>query len=113
LQALGAGAPTLALDTAFNREVIPDDFQLVPPVAEEIAAKIRLMIGDEELRHQLQALGRQTISDRYTWNDVCDRYGSLLELVAAGPAGFQNPPQTESRRLDGTQDAGSSREHAS
>src|ERR1700727_285043 len=31
LQAMGAGAPALALDTVFNREVLNRDFQLVKP----------------------------------------------------------------------------------
>ena len=49
LQALGAGAPTLALDTPFNREVLGDeaDDQLFPGSADKLAELMLRLVEDD------------------------------------------------------------------
>lgn len=84
LQALGAGAPTIALDTVYSREVLVEDEHLFSPDAGELAAKIGLIAGDEDLRDRMRARGRDIIESRYSWDDVCRRYTDLLVDLAEG-----------------------------
>ncbi len=78
LQALGLGAPTLALDTTFNREVLRADEQLYSHEPLELALKIEGVLHDGPLQNRWAARGRQTIGDRYQWPTVCDAYERIL-----------------------------------
>jgi glycosyltransferase involved in cell wall biosynthesis len=82
LQALGAGAPTLALDTPFNREVVEHLDQLFPHDRAELARRIGALLGDPERRRELAARGRRIVASRYSWDTVCDRYTGLLVELA-------------------------------
>lgn len=81
LQALGAGAPTLALETQFNREVIRRDSQLFPADASKLAAMITEVLSSARLRDVMARHGRQTVGEHYTWPDVADRYLAALNLA--------------------------------
>jgi glycosyltransferase involved in cell wall biosynthesis len=78
LQALGAGAPVLALDTVFNREVIGSDEQLFPAHPEELGARIQLALDDGEVRARFRDHGRAVIEERYAWPDIVDSYLRVL-----------------------------------
>lgn len=82
LQALGAGAPTIALDTVFNREVLPFDEHLYPDDAGALAARITELVGDQARREQMIERGREVVTTRYTWDDVCGRYRDVLVRLA-------------------------------
>lgn len=82
LQALGAGAPTLALDTVFNREVLADDRQLFSPNRSELAARLSQLIASPDLQRVFRANGRAIVSERYSWPRVCARYTELLVTMA-------------------------------
>lgn len=82
LQALGAGAPTLALDTPFSREVLPFEEHLFPRNADVLAEKIRTVAFNAEVQAQMRTRGQSIITDRYTWEDVCRRYTDLLVALA-------------------------------
>jgi glycosyltransferase involved in cell wall biosynthesis len=81
LQALGAGAPTLALNTAFNREVIRNEVQMFAHEARELAARISAVLGDAEARERLREHGRSVVAERYSWPDVIDSYLDALRFV--------------------------------
>lgn len=81
LQALGAGAPTLALSTVFNREVVGVDRQLFPASANQLAQAISHVLGDRQLGDEMAAHGRRTVAERYDWSDVADRYLAALRLA--------------------------------
>ena len=83
LQALGAGAPTIALGTPFNAEVLRNDAQLYEPSPEHLARRIWEVVDDPELRAELAGRGRGEVAERYSWTDVCGRYLELLERLAA------------------------------
>jgi glycosyltransferase involved in cell wall biosynthesis len=86
LQALGAGAPTLVLDTVFNREVVGQDGQLYPHDAHVLARRMADLLGDAELRQELANRGRCIVKQRYDWTAVCDGYLEAIKstrLVAA------------------------------
>jgi glycosyltransferase involved in cell wall biosynthesis len=74
LQALGAGAPTLALNTRFNAEVLPHPQQLFPHDARTLADRIQSVIASTSLRHEMTERGRTIIRERYCWDDVCHAY---------------------------------------
>jgi glycosyltransferase involved in cell wall biosynthesis len=82
LQALGAGAPTLALNTAFNAEVLPFDDQLFPHDANALAGRIRKVIDSVELQREMAERGRSVIRERYSWDDVCEAYMDVLAGLA-------------------------------
>lgn len=81
LQALGAGAPTLALDTKFNREVIEHDDQLFAHDARDLAAQLDHLLCSSETQRRFAEYGRAVVAERYSWSDVCDSYLEALEEV--------------------------------
>jgi glycosyltransferase involved in cell wall biosynthesis len=81
LQALGAGAPTLALATGFNREVVRREEQLFPAEPERLAELIGTVLGSEDHRLEMAEAGRKTVAERYDWSDVTDRYLAALTMA--------------------------------
>jgi glycosyltransferase involved in cell wall biosynthesis len=90
LQALGAGAPTLALDTPFNAEVLPVPEQLFPRDAGLLAERIDCVLRSSERQGRMRLAGQRIIAERYSWEDVCRRYTDLLVGLAGG---FYSPVQ--------------------
>lgn len=82
LQALGAGSPTLALDTVYNREVVGSEEQLFEADSFGLARRIGEVLDDPHLRDRWSATGREIIRTRYVWNDVCAAYADLLQDMA-------------------------------
>lgn len=82
LQALGAGAPTLALDTPFNREVLAREDHLFPPEPNVLGALIAEVVHSDSRRAALIDHGRNAVADRYDWDDVCRSYTELLVELA-------------------------------
>lgn len=82
LQALGCGAPTVAVSTPFNAEVIRDAGVLVPPESAAVAAAIESLVEDGRLRQHLSEAGRRIVADHYDWNDVCETYRETLADAA-------------------------------
>lgn len=89
LRAMGAGAPVLAYDVEFNREVTGGQaFFWID--ADELTRLLDDIAEDEELDDILRSNaehGKQRIRDHYQWDDVAGRYGQLLVgLTAKAPA---------------------------
>jgi glycosyltransferase involved in cell wall biosynthesis len=82
LQALGAGAPTLALHTSFNAEVLPFPEQLFPHDSQILADRIRSVITSPPLQEEMAQRGRFVIREHYSWNDVCRAYMDVLVRLA-------------------------------
>ena len=83
LQALGAGAPTLALDTPFNAEVLPYPEQRFPHVARALADRIQAVTGSGSLQEEMAQRGRSIIRERYSWEAVCESYTETLVGLAS------------------------------
>jgi glycosyltransferase involved in cell wall biosynthesis len=82
LQALGAGAPTLALDTPFNAEVLPYSGHRYPLDARILADRIQSVVTSTSLRTEMAKRGRSIVRERYSWDDVCRAYMDLLVQLA-------------------------------
>jgi glycosyltransferase involved in cell wall biosynthesis len=82
LQALGAGAPTLALDTPFNREVLPYSDQLFESDPAGLSRKIRTVLNSTALQDELSSRGRDVIRHSYLWDDVCKAYMDTMVGLA-------------------------------
>jgi glycosyltransferase involved in cell wall biosynthesis len=83
LQALGCGAPTLAVRTEFNREVLGADDQLVDPDGGVIAREIGALLSDADRRRELRQRGRRIVASDYRWDQVCLAYLAALFEVSA------------------------------
>jgi glycosyltransferase involved in cell wall biosynthesis len=87
LQALAAGAPTIALDTPYNREVVEDPAHLYAKSVDSLRRAMRRLMYDDDHRDHLRKNGRAVVLERYQWEDVCARYEALLvRLARAGIA---------------------------
>ncbi len=83
LQALGAGAPTLALDTIFNAEVLPFEQQRFPDDPRVLAGRIKKVVESPSLQEEMRRRGQEIVKKSYSWESVCKSYAGLLERLAA------------------------------
>jgi glycosyltransferase involved in cell wall biosynthesis len=84
LEALAAGAPVLAHDNPYNREVLGEHafwFRDEPGLGAALAACERLSPAG---RAALGQRGRARIAERYTWERIAGEYAALLGLGARG-----------------------------
>lgn len=81
LQALGAGAPTLALNTRYNIEVLGDGPQMFPHDPAMLAQMIGEVLRQPELQQRFRVAGQTIVRERYQWDDVCERYLEALHLA--------------------------------
>ena len=83
LRAMGAGAPVLAYDVEFNREVTDgqalfwSDADALTIALDEIADH-----GHDERLRELRSLGQQRVRDAYQWDKVTDEYEALIQRLA-------------------------------
>jgi len=78
VQAMASGAPTIARDTVFNREVLDDSGLFVPPEPREIAAATRLLMGNPALQNSLRTKARTRACGRFSWDAICSAYEDVL-----------------------------------
>jgi glycosyltransferase involved in cell wall biosynthesis len=83
LRALGAGAPVVAFDVDFNREVMGDAGLFFADDAEVTAALKQVEADPADARERGEA-GRAAVAERYRWDDVADGYEDLCRRLLAG-----------------------------
>jgi len=83
LQALGAGAPTVAYDSPFNREVLDGAGVMVGRNVREVVAAIEQVMECESVAKKLRNDGQARVAKAYRWDDVCRAY---LEAAMKAPA---------------------------
>jgi glycosyltransferase involved in cell wall biosynthesis len=81
VQAMALGAPIVAIDTPFSREVLGEGGVFVNPAAERISDAILDLLDDGPARVIKQRLNTQTALDFFTWEDVCKRYEESLKVL--------------------------------
>jgi glycosyltransferase involved in cell wall biosynthesis len=83
VQAMALGAPTVARDTIYNREVLADSGIFVEPTPGAIADALGELLGQRELQDRLSAKVIARANDEYTWELVCRRYMEQLERLSS------------------------------
>ncbi|WP_353712939.1 glycosyltransferase [Arthrobacter sp. K5] len=84
VQAMACGAPVVARDTPYNREVLGDYGKFVGPDDEQIADAIGSLMESpsEQLRLSEGSAERAQVS--YSWEFVCGQYDDLLSRTVEG-----------------------------
>ncbi len=83
IEAMAAGVPVVATNVAGIRDVVRDGITgLLVPVASPaaLAAAIRRLIGEPDLRARLTIAARADVAARFTWRAVLPAYRALLHL---------------------------------
>jgi glycosyltransferase involved in cell wall biosynthesis len=83
VQAMTCGAPIVARDTVFNREVLADAGVLVEAIPEEIAAAVAAILNDPARAERLSRAARDRALKDYAWDGVCEAYGDALEAAGS------------------------------
>ncbi|MDY0892248.1 glycosyltransferase [Frigoribacterium sp. CFBP9030] len=81
VQAMALGAPIVARDTVYNREVLGDAGEFVSPDADSIARGIDQVMTDSRRQDALAARALKRGRAEYTWEGVCRAYESALLAV--------------------------------
>ena len=84
VQAMAAGAPVVARDTVYNREVLGSSAILTPPTAVDIFRTVAATMEDSELREASSLENVARARSFYSWNGVNAHYErALLDLIPA------------------------------
>lgn len=78
LQAMSCGAPVVAFDSAYNREVLGDGSCFVAQPADLVSAWTSLESASPDHVDAERQRFQGIISERYTWSSVCAGYASLV-----------------------------------
>lgn len=97
LRALGAGAPVIAFDAAFNREVLEDRGWFFR-TAEEAGTSLEIAEQDRAAARALGRLGRDNVERRFRWDEVARAYEDLAHRLATGHS--VHPVARRSRRRE-------------
>ncbi|WP_082043233.1 glycosyltransferase [Rhodococcus sp. MEB064] len=86
VQAMACGAPTVARDTAYNREVLGPHAEYVTPDPDAIVRGIDALMSSSARQEQLSAGVSRRAREKYTWDDVCTSYDMALTRLATQPS---------------------------
>jgi glycosyltransferase involved in cell wall biosynthesis len=82
VQAMACGAPIVARDTVYNREVLKDGAWFVPPTVEGIERSISQLMGKPDEMERLGEMAKARAIDTYSWDSVCAVYEAELSALA-------------------------------
>jgi glycosyltransferase involved in cell wall biosynthesis len=78
VQAMACGAPTIARDTLFNREVLQTAGVYVPPNPSGIVAAIRDLMSNPTMQDWLGAKAQARAAKEFSWESICAAYERIL-----------------------------------
>jgi glycosyltransferase involved in cell wall biosynthesis len=78
VQAMACGAPILARDTVFNREVLSDAGLFVEPSYDSIISAVGMLLSDDRLQESLSRRAQKRAREAYSWEAVCVQYEAAL-----------------------------------
>ena len=82
VQAMACGAPIVARDTVYNREVLASGGLFVQPEPRAIARALREVLSDPVKQEELSRAARERFTAKYSWDEVCASYErALLRLI--------------------------------
>jgi glycosyltransferase involved in cell wall biosynthesis len=95
VQAMACGAPTIARDTIFNREVLQDAGLFVEPQPQRIASAVETLLTDASLQASLSSRAQARAGELYSWEAVCDAYRATIStaMACARRSGVLLPPK--------------------
>ncbi|MFJ4295330.1 glycosyltransferase [Curtobacterium sp. NPDC089689] len=89
VQAMHLGAPMVARDTVYNREVLArTDATFVQPDPDAIADAVLALLGGPAEQRRLGRAVQERAREHYTWRAVCAAYERALAEQAGVPAGL-------------------------
>lgn len=83
VQAMACGAPVVARDTVYNREVLGHDAEFVPAEAKDISHAVAKIMEDSKLQSAASRSAVERASREYTWDLVCASYEQEVSILAA------------------------------
>jgi glycosyltransferase involved in cell wall biosynthesis len=83
VQAMAAGAPVVARDTVYTREVLGHTALFVEPTVESIVSTIDNLMNDSAMQLSLAKATQERAREHYTWESVCARYEAALRQLIA------------------------------
>lgn len=90
VQAMAVGAPILARDTVYNREVLGEAGEYTQPTAEHIVRDLVKLLRNPERQEELSRRALTRAAEEYSWEAVCLQYEKSLRSLIS--------PATESAR---------------
>jgi glycosyltransferase involved in cell wall biosynthesis len=84
VQAMACGAPIVARDTVFTREVLDDCAIFIPPQIEAIRSAIAQLLTDSDRQKSLSDRAQARARTHYTWEQVNEGYASALRDLVSG-----------------------------
>lgn len=81
VQAMACGAPVVARDTVYNREVLQDAGIFVEPSPQKIAQAISALLSDAAAQEHLSGKAIRRAKEEYTWDAICLAYEEALNDV--------------------------------
>lgn len=78
VQAMACGAPIVARDTVYNREVLSQTGLFTAPHARHIAETIDALLGNPGQQQHLGAAAKLRGKEHYSWDGVCNAYLATL-----------------------------------
>lgn len=84
VQAMACGAPIVARNTIYNREVLGDNAIFVQPSPNTIYQGIAQVASDATLQAKLREGAVKRAQKNYSWSGVLADYSTLLATVVAG-----------------------------
>lgn len=102
VQAMAAGAPIVARDTPYNREVVGDGGVFVQPSRDSIAEAVIGLAGDPQAQERASRLNLERAIKCYSWEGVCKAYEDSVTSILTDTGGCR---QTEEDRFGGAMGA--------
>ena len=86
VQAMAAGAPVVARDTTYNREVLGGAGVICSPTAPSIVEALSAFLSASNDLDRQSELSMERARSQYSWLSVCQAYEGLLHRAAEGDA---------------------------
>lgn len=86
VQAMAAGAPVVARDTLYNREVLGTGGAFTGPTPTAIAESMAAMLNSSERQLRAREVSLARAQEDYRWSAVCNRYDASLRALLSASA---------------------------
>ena len=93
VQAMACGAPIIARNTVFNKEVLGNSGLFIPPTAAGIVAAVDTLVDRTWLQESLSVKAQMRARKVYAWEDICAQYENCLNQAMGGDPIVEEVPQ--------------------